>query len=70
MKNLSLLTMDANFNKELCKKNLSENLKSTDNPFDVFYGTATSTLSYFDSLNKKIALIITNLSRKKLLRKL
>ena len=42
-----------NFNKELSKKNFSENLKNTGNSFEVFYGTFTNTLDCYTSLKKK-----------------
>ena len=42
-----------NFNKELSKKNFSENLKNTGNSFEVFYGTFTNTLDCYASLKKK-----------------
>ena len=42
-----------NFNKELSKKNFSENLNNTGNSFEVFYGTFTNTLDCYTSLKKK-----------------
>ena len=45
-----------NFNKELSKKNFSENLKNTGNSFEVFYGTFTNTLDCYTSLKKKKSL--------------
>ena len=42
-----------NFNKELSKKNFSENLKNTGNSYEVFYGTFTNTLDCYASLKKK-----------------
>ena len=42
-----------NFNKELSKKNFSENLKNTGNSFEVFYGTFTNTLDCYTSVKKK-----------------
>ena len=59
-----------NFNKELSKKNFSENLKNTGNSFEVFYGTFTDTLDCYASLKKKISLIITNLWQKNYVKKL
>ena len=42
-----------NFNKELFKKNLSENLKNIGNSFEVFYDSFTSTLDCCAPLKKK-----------------
>ena len=42
-----------NFNKELFKKKLSENLKNIGNLFEVFYGTFTNTLDCYAPLKKK-----------------
>ena len=42
-----------NFNKELFKKKLSENLKNIGNLFEVFYGTFTNTLDCYALLKKK-----------------
>ena len=42
-----------NFNRELLKKNLSENLKSIGNSFEVFYDTFTNTLDCYVPLKKK-----------------
>ena len=42
-----------NFNKELFKKNLSENLKSIGSSFEVFYDTFKNALGCYEPLNKK-----------------
>ena len=42
-----------NFNKELFKKNLSENLKNIGNSSGVFYNTFTNTLDNYAPLKKK-----------------
>ena len=50
-----------NFNKELFKKNISENLKNICNSFEFFYFTFTNTLDCYVPLKKKkFTLIITN----------
>ena len=42
-----------NFNKELFRRDLSENLKNIDNSFEVFYDTFTNTLDCYAALKKK-----------------